>query len=87
LRERLVVEMARLGFKRRVEMAKNIAKVQKEVSVSELAVMLDCSPQYAYQIAKTIKDINDEFEFDGHVLRYVGTDEKGGEEHGMEAHQ
>jgi len=76
--------MPRMSFKRRIEMAKNIAKAQKEVTVSELAVILDVSPQYAYQIAKTLKDINDEFEFDGHTLKYAGKAEGEGEEHGME---
>jgi ABC-type oligopeptide transport system ATPase subunit len=63
--------MPRIGFKKRVEMAKAIAKAQKEVTVSELAYMLDVSPQYAAQIAKSVADMDDEFEFDGHTLKWV----------------
>jgi hypothetical protein len=76
--------MTRIGFKRRVEMAKNIARAQKEVTVNELALMLDCSPQYAAQIAKAVKDMNDEYEFDGRTLKYVGKAEGEGEEHGVQ---
>ena len=77
--------MSRSRFRELVEKAKAIAKAQKELLAEEFAYIVDINPYYAVRVFKAVAATDLNYVLQGTVLKYIGTDEKRGEEHGMES--